>query len=77
MQYVPVLPVFIFVRYAYLLPYRDMASIVSEAEKAITNRFEILEPASYDSDARQAPKSPEWFMSASAKIKILAKNISR
>ena len=54
-----------------------MASIVSEAEKAITNRFEILEPASYDSDARQAPKSPEWFMSASAKIKILAKNISR
>lgn len=37
----------------------------------------MLEPAIYESNARQSPKSPEWFMSASAKIKILAKNISR
>jgi hypothetical protein len=25
----------------------------------------------------QVPKSPEWFMSASSKIKVLAKNMSR
>ena len=54
-----------------------MASIVSEAETAVAARFEELEPSIYESDARQSPKSPEWFMSASAKIKILAKNITR
>ena len=59
------------------ISFRDMASIVAEAEKAVKARFEELEPSIYDSDARQSPKSPEWFMSASAKIKILAKNISR
>ena len=26
-------------------------------------RFEVLEPAIYESNARQSPKSPEWFMS--------------
>ncbi|TRY61661.1 hypothetical protein TCAL_04392 [Tigriopus californicus] len=59
------------------ISFREMAAIVSEAEGAIKNRFDLLEPSIYDSDARQLPKSPEWFMSASAKIKILAKNISK
>lgn len=59
------------------ISFREMAAIVSEAEVAIKNRFDLLEPSIYDSDARQLPKSPEWFMSASAKIKILAKNISK
>ncbi len=79
------------------IPFRDMASIVSEAEAAITNRFDVLEPKIYRyilirlatgsirlfchlscrSSARQVPKSPEWFMSASAKIKVIAKDMSR
>ena len=54
-----------------------MASIVSEAEAAIANRFEVLEPQIYNSNARQVPKSPEWFMSASAKIKVIAKNMTK
>jgi hypothetical protein len=57
--------------------FRDMASIVSEAEAAITNRFEVLEPKIYNSKARQVPNSPEWFMSASSKIKVIAKNMTR
>ena len=67
-------------RQASTLPqisFRDMAAIVSEAEAAVDARFDVLEPAIYRSSARQLPKSPEWFMSASAKIKILAKNITR
>jgi hypothetical protein len=31
----------------------------------------------YNVDTRQVPKSPEWFMSASSKIKVMAKNLSR
>ena len=53
------------------------SSIVSEAEAAIANRFEVLEPQIYNSNARQVPKSPEWFMSASAKIKVIAKNMTK
>jgi hypothetical protein len=50
---------------------------VAEADASITERFEVLEPKIYNSDARQVPKSPEWFMSASSKIKVFAKNLSR
>lgn len=59
------------------IPFRDMASIVSEAEAAIINRFDVLEPQIYNSNARQVPKSPEWFMSASSKIKVIAKNMTK
>ena len=59
------------------IPFRDMASIVNEAEAAIINRFEVLEPQIYNSNARQVPKSPEWFMSASSKIKVIAKNMTK
>merc|ERR1712223_1288952 len=59
------------------IPFRDMASIVSEAEAAIIHRFEVLEPQIYNSNARQVPKSPEWFMSASSKIKVIAKNMTK
>ena len=59
------------------IPFRDMASFVAEADASITERFEVLEPKIYASDARQVPKSPEWFMSASSKIKVIAKNFSR
>ena len=38
------------------IPFRDMASIVSEAEAAIIHRFEVLEPQIYNSNARQVPK---------------------
>ncbi len=59
------------------ISFRDMASVVSEAGRAIDTRFEQLEPRIYESEARQAPRSPEWFNSASSRIKVLAKNISR
>ena len=59
------------------IPFRDMATFVTEAEKSITERLEVLEPKIYQSSARQIPKSPEWFMSASSKIKVIAKNMSR
>ena len=59
------------------IPFRDMASIVAEAEAAINNRFDVLEPQIYNSNARQVPKSPEWFMSASSKIKVIAKNMTK
>ena len=59
------------------IPFRDMASIVTEAEAAIVHRFEVLEPQIYNSNARQVPKSPEWFMSASSKIKVIAKNMTK
>ena len=59
------------------IPFRDMATFVTEAEKSINERLEILEPKIYQSSARQIPKSPEWFMSASSKIKVIAKNMSR
>ena len=52
------------------ISFRDMASIVAEAEEAINNRFEFLEPAIYESNARQNPKSPgkgdvQYFLSTS------------
>ena len=59
------------------IPFRDMATFVTEAEKSINERLEVLEPKIYQSSARQIPKSPEWFMSASSKIKVIAKNMSR
>ena len=59
------------------IPFRDMASIVTEAEAAIVHRFEVLEPQIYNSNARQVPQSPEWFMSASSKIKVIAKNMTK
>ena len=59
------------------IPFRDMATFVTEAEKSINERLEVLEPKIYRSSARQIPKSPEWFMSASSKIKVIAKNMSR
>jgi hypothetical protein len=35
------------------IPFRDMASFVAEADASITERFEVLEPKIYNSDARQ------------------------
>ena len=58
------------------ISFRDMASFVSEAQKTIEDRFEKLEKEIYQSRARQVPGSPEWFMAASFKTKVVAKNIS-
>ena len=58
------------------ISFRDMASFVSEAQKTIEDRFENLEREIYKSRARQTPGSPEWFMAASTKTKVVAKNIS-
>ena len=49
-----------------------MTSNVNQLKQCFTiYRFEVLEPQIYNSNARQVPKSPEWFMSASAKIKVI------
>lgn len=58
------------------ISFRDMASFVNEAQKTIEDRFENLEREIYKSRARQVPGSPEWFMAASTKTKVVAKNIS-
>ncbi len=42
------------------ISFRDMASIVAEAEKAVQERFDVLEPAIYQSDARQV--RPHLFL---------------
>jgi len=57
--------------------FRDMDSFVNEAKKTIEDRFENLEKEIYKSSARQVPGSPEWFMAASTKTKVVAKNISK
>lgn len=54
-----------------------MISVLPCFINLLNDRFDVLEPKIYNSDARQVPKSPEWFMSASSKIKVLAKNLSR
>ena len=59
------------------ISFRDMASFVDEAGKTITDRFENLEKEIYKSSARQIPGTPEWFMAASTKTKVVAKNISK
>ena len=63
-----------------LLPevsFRDMDNFVKEAQKTVDDRFENLEKEIYRSSARQIPGTPEWFMAASTKTKVVAKNISR
>lgn len=63
-----------------LLPevsFRDMDNFVKEALKTVDDRFENLEKEIYRSSARQIPGTPEWFMAASTKTKVVAKNISR
>ena len=63
-----------------LLPevsFRDMDNFVAEAQRTIDDRFEKLEKEIYRSSARQVPGTPEWFMAASTKTKVVAKNISR
>ena len=59
------------------ISFRDMASFVDEAGKTIEDRFENLEKEIYRSSARQLPGTPEWFMAASTKTKVVAKNISK
>ncbi|XP_040565059.1 uncharacterized protein [Lepeophtheirus salmonis] len=59
------------------IPFREMASFVTEAESSVKSRLENIEPRIYKSDARQDPRTPEWFMAASSKIKIISKNISK
>ena len=63
-----------------LLPevsFRDMDNFVKEAHKTVDDRFDNLEKEIYRSSARQIPGTPEWFMAASTKTKVVAKNISR
>ncbi|KAK4296820.1 hypothetical protein Pmani_030713 [Petrolisthes manimaculis] len=59
------------------ISFRDMGNLVHQATLAINERFDSIEPAIYNSGARQVPGTPAWFMAASHKTKVVAKNISR
>ncbi|XP_066966367.1 uncharacterized protein [Macrobrachium rosenbergii] len=59
------------------ISFRDMGNIVHQATLAVNERFDSIEPAIYNSGARQVPGTPAWFMAASHKTKVVAKNISR
>ncbi|XP_063860637.1 chorion peroxidase-like [Scylla paramamosain] len=59
------------------ISFRDMGNLVQQAAVAVNERFDTVEPAIYQSGARQVPGTPAWFMAASHKTKVVAKNISR
>ncbi|XP_042238092.1 uncharacterized protein LOC121876775 isoform X2 [Homarus americanus] len=59
------------------ISFRDMGNLVHQATLAVNERFDSIEPAIYNSGARQVPGTPAWFMAASHKTKVVAKNISR
>ncbi|XP_045123660.1 uncharacterized protein LOC123511596 isoform X2 [Portunus trituberculatus] len=59
------------------ISFRDMGNFVHQAALAVNERFDTIEPAIYQSGARQVPGTPAWFMAASHKTKVVAKNISR
>ncbi|XP_063852971.1 uncharacterized protein LOC135095795 isoform X2 [Scylla paramamosain] len=59
------------------ISFRDMGNLVQQAAVAVNERFDTIEPAIYQSGARQVPGTPAWFMAASHKTKVVAKNISR
>ncbi|XP_063857521.1 uncharacterized protein LOC135099026 [Scylla paramamosain] len=59
------------------ISFRDMGNLVQQDAVAVNERFDTIEPAIYQSGARQVPGTPDWFMAASHKTKVVAKNISR
>ncbi|XP_071514131.1 uncharacterized protein [Panulirus ornatus] len=59
------------------ISFRDMGNLVHQATLAVNDRFDSIEPAIYNSGARLVPGSPAWYMAASHKTKVVAKNISR
>ncbi|XP_042860058.1 uncharacterized protein LOC122245949 isoform X3 [Penaeus japonicus] len=59
------------------ISFRDMGNIVHQATLAVNERFDSIEPAIFNSGARQVPGTPAWYMAASHKTKVVAKNISR
>uniref|UniRef100_A0A6A7FZ72 Peroxidasin-like protein n=1 Tax=Hirondellea gigas TaxID=1518452 RepID=A0A6A7FZ72_9CRUS len=59
------------------ISFRDMGNQVELATIAVNERFDTIEPAIYNNGVRQIPGTPAWFMAASHKTKVVAKNISR
>ncbi|XP_076035339.1 salivary peroxidase/catechol oxidase-like [Oratosquilla oratoria] len=59
------------------ISFRDMGNVVRQATLTVNERFDTLEPAIYNSGALLVPGTPAWFMAASHKTKVVAKNISR
>lgn len=59
------------------ISFRDMGQQVELATVAVNERFDTIEPAIYNNGVRQIPGTPAWFMAASHKTKVVAKNISR
>ncbi|CAG0882057.1 unnamed protein product [Darwinula stevensoni] len=59
------------------LSFRDIHSFVQRASEVIHQRYETVEPRIFNSGVRQIPGSAAWFLAASAKTKVVTKNISR
>ncbi|XP_043224190.1 uncharacterized protein LOC122382646 isoform X2 [Amphibalanus amphitrite] len=59
------------------ISFRELSRDVADAVAAVDQRFDVIEPAIYNSGSRLVPGTPAWFMAASHKIKVVAKNISR
>ncbi|CAG0880270.1 unnamed protein product [Cyprideis torosa] len=59
------------------ISFREVGAAVTAATISVDRRFQETEPKIVKSGVRQIPKSPAWFMAASAKTKVVAKNISR
>lgn len=55
----------------------QVADAIAGAESTVNGRLQLTEPAIYNSGSRLVPGTPAWFMAASHKIKVMAKNISR
>ncbi|KAA0192579.1 Heme binding peroxidase-1 [Hyalella azteca] len=59
------------------ISFRDMGVQVDAATATVKERFDTIEPAIYNNGVRQIPGTPAWYMAASHKTKVVAKNISR
>ncbi|XP_054167499.1 peroxidasin homolog pxn-1-like [Oppia nitens] len=55
----------------------DLRKAVSIANERVRKRLEVLEPHIFSNGAIQTPGSVGWFVAASAKTKVIAKNYSR
>ncbi|XP_074603840.1 uncharacterized protein LOC141857262 [Brevipalpus obovatus] len=56
---------------------RDLNEIMNQAEVKVRRRLEIIEPSIFSNGAIQVPGSHGWFLAASSRTKILAKNYSK
>ncbi|XP_054709398.1 uncharacterized protein LOC129219104 [Uloborus diversus] len=59
------------------IPPDDLKKFISQAADTIRLRMESMEPSIYRSGAVLKPGTPEWYASATTRVKVMAKNYSR